>query len=112
MPSGRVAMFEGDISQRDREVDQVQIQIIELQILESPLAGPSHVLLAMVSIPEFTRHPEFVPPADTFSKDLTETLAHLNLVAVVRSAVEVSVADFGCFDRELARRCIGDFPKT
>ena len=63
-------MFEGNVRKGDGKVDQVQIQVIELQIGQGALAGPSNVLLAMVSVPEFAGDPQVLSATESTLKDL------------------------------------------
>ena len=84
---------------RPRPVHEVQVHEVEVQALERLFIGLGHALLVVV--PQFRGHEQLFT-GDVASLDgVVDRLAHLDLVVVQRSGVDVAVAqlDGGSHDR-------------
>ena len=51
-PLWRIASVKIDVLERDREVNEIQIQLAQAEILQGPLTGCAHVLGPVIGIPE------------------------------------------------------------
>ena len=63
--------------QRNRKVDQVQVQIVQTQVLQGLVASHSNVLRSMVSVPEFGSHVEVSPAANSSLDGATDAITNL-----------------------------------
>ena len=63
--------------QRNRKVDQVQVQIVQTQVLQGLVASHSNVLRSMVSVPEFGGHVEVSPAANSSLDGATDAITNL-----------------------------------
>lgn len=83
LPAGRVAHAGGDILQRDGEVHDVQVEVVDTQIGQL-LAGDGLNLLAVVeAVPQLGDEEEVLALDDTLLDGTSDTLADLDLIAVV-----------------------------
>mmetsp|Transcript_50334 Transcript_50334/g.81606 ORF Transcript_50334/g.81606 Transcript_50334/m.81606 type:complete len:244 (-) Transcript_50334:14-745(-) len=91
-PFWRVTRFERHKLERDRKVDQIQVQVLQSKVREVFLTGCSDVFPSVVRVPELGSDPKVCPGAHTSLDGSLDTLSNLFLVAVIASAVDVAVA--------------------
>lgn len=91
-PTSGVARGRSDIFQRDREVNEVQIEVIEVEVGERLLATLDDALSLVVSAPQLARNENFGTAQSGRLKAAANALANLDLVAIIGRAVEVAVA--------------------
>lgn len=51
-PLGRVALLEGNILERDGEVDQVEVNVLQAEVLQRASESQGDVFLVVVGVPE------------------------------------------------------------
>ena len=103
-PLGRIALLEGDERQRDREVDQVKIEIIHPEIAKRTFKGRANVLAGVVGVPELGCDPQFVCWHSHALESSADSFTHFHLVAVIASTIEMTVADANGLADEAGRR--------
>ena len=68
------------------------------------------MLWSVIGIPQLRRHPKFLPGAQSVGNCFRNTLAYLGFIAVVGSAVEVTITRFNGVIDGLGDVCGIDFP--
>ena len=92
-PLRRITHIKRHIGQSDGEVHQVQVQHVQAQIPQRPLAGRANMLRLVVSVPQLGGDPEVIPAAQSFLYDRLQPGAHLGLIAVVAGAIKMPVPE-------------------
>jgi hypothetical protein len=69
-PTGRIPRFEWHELQRDREMNQVQIEIIKLQVAQCFFQRWANVLRGVVGVPQLGGNPEILAPTGAATNGL------------------------------------------
>lgn len=64
-PAGRIHFLDGDVCERDGEVDEVEIEVIDAEVAQGFLASGADVLRFVVGVPELAGNPEILAGAET-----------------------------------------------
>ena len=91
-------------------MDQVKVEVVETQVLQSLLASHLYVLFPVEGVPELGSHEQVRPGDDALVNGSLDSLAALLLVAVVCSLVDASVACFNGFVSSVSCGLFGDLP--
>lgn len=97
-PAGRVADLGSHILEGDGEVDNVQVEVVNAQVLELLAGNGLDLLLVVEAVPQLGDEEKVLTLDETVLDGASDTLADLNLVAVVYmnvvSSASWSLGDF------------------
>ena len=111
-PLGRVLLLDGDELEGDREMNQVQVNVVKTKISQSLLAGHLDVLRAMESVPKFGHDEEVLSANNALVNGLADSLAHFDLVTVVACTIEQSVSKFNSVVDDVGANILWNLPKS
>mmetsp|Transcript_10995 Transcript_10995/g.23987 ORF Transcript_10995/g.23987 Transcript_10995/m.23987 type:complete len:203 (-) Transcript_10995:201-809(-) len=90
-PLGRVALLEVDVPLREREVHEVEVDVVEAEVGERAAARGLNVLRRVVCVPELGGDKKILTTDEAFAHRTPDALANLGLVGVVGGTIEVAV---------------------
>ena len=111
-PLGRILLLDGDELEGDREMNQVQVNVVKTKISQSLLASHLDVLRAMESVPELGHDEEVRPGNNALVNGLADTLSHLDLVTVVTGTVEQSVSKLDSVVDDVGANILWNLPES
>lgn len=74
-------------------MNQVEIQIVKSQELQSLLTSRLHIFRLMEGVPQFADNKDILPFAVSLVKGSLETSAHFALIAIDKCTVNVTIAN-------------------
>mmetsp|Transcript_11052 Transcript_11052/g.31744 ORF Transcript_11052/g.31744 Transcript_11052/m.31744 type:complete len:510 (+) Transcript_11052:260-1789(+) len=111
-PFRRVLLLDGNVLHGNREMDEVLVDVIELQILERFLQCQRHMVRVVIRVPQFGRDEQILPRHDAILYRTCDALSHLHLVAVVAGAVQTTVPGLDGLVAHVGAFVIGHLPKS
>ena len=67
----------GNILETDGEVDEVKVEVLKAEILQTPPAGRLHMFRSMKRVPKFRCYEDLLPSADTGFHRALDPFSHL-----------------------------------
>lgn len=72
-----------DVLETNREMDQVEIQVVHAKILHALLTSSLDMLLSVESVPQFGGDPKVLSRDESFVNCLLDSFSDLNLVSII-----------------------------
>ena len=111
-PFGRIAGCDRHIFQRDREVDQIEVEIVQAQIAQRFARAFLDMIWRMERVPKFGRDPQIIAGYQSIGNRASDALANFGLVAIVRRAIEVAIPRLDRIIGHIGSILAGDLPKA
>ena len=92
-PARGIAFLERHEPLGDREMNEVEVEVVEAKVAEGAFRGGADMPRIVVGVPELRCHPQILAAADAGGEARADPHAGLDLVAVVAGRIEVPVAD-------------------
>ena len=89
-----IASLKRDEFERDGEMNEVKVEIIELQIRQRAIKGKRDMLRRVIGIPELRGYPKVFAGDEPIYDCPLDAVANLRLIAVVTSGVKMPVPAF------------------
>lgn len=103
--------IDGNISQRYREVNQVEIEIVQFEIAQRFAYGLFDMLRLVKGIPQLARNPKLRASHETLRNSSRNALADRCFVSVVACAVEVTIARSNGLIHLIGGVALGNLPQ-
>ncbi len=111
-PFGRIAFLDRHELQRDGEVDQIEIELLQLQVFERFAACHLDMFGRVKGVPEFRSDPQVITRHQPFADRKRQPFAGLRFIGVIGGAVEMAIARAHGLDDAVGGVLLRDFPKA
>lgn len=107
-----VMVLEWNVLERNWEMNQVEVDVVEAEVLEGPLASWLDVLLSMLGVPELGGDEEILTLDDTLIDGSLDALTGFLFVAIYGSLINESVAQLDGIVNAIGAFVVIDLPAS
>ncbi len=111
-PFRRISLLYRHEFQRDGEVDQIEIELLQLQVFERLAARQFDMFGRVERVPEFRGDPQLLARHQPFADRARQPFAGLHFVGVVGGAVEMAIARAHSLNDTISGVRLRDFPEA
>ena len=111
-PFRRISRLDWDERLRNREMNQVQVKVINSKISHRLLTGKFDMFWTMEGVPELRHYKKIFPRADVFFDSSFDTLSCLLLISVVTCGIEQPVSILDSVVYNIGARLLWHLPKS